>query len=277
MKVDSVFQRIAKKFNVEFTELASYISHNQIAGEAREYALQNLLTKYLPNRVGVDRGFVIDIHGKESKQMDIVIYDKTVGTVFEINGVKYFPCETVIAVGEVKSDIKSTKKLQDALDKIKSAKELDRTGAGKNEIVTGPGFSLKGIKFDPDKNHRDQILGFIFTSDSLKRDTLIKYLQVYNQQTDRRYWLNLYCDYNNYLLSYEIKDALSPSAMDAKYMYCTKPEEIEKLLSLFIAILANFVNMAHVARPIYFKYANIEETEATYHDLTPKKDYVQNP
>jgi len=109
MKLSSTFKKISKQFIVEFDEISTEIQHNLSAGEAREDTLRELLKKYLPQRAGVDRGFVIDVHGKESKQIDVVIYDRTVGTAFEISGTKYFPCEAVIAVGEVKSDINSEK------------------------------------------------------------------------------------------------------------------------------------------------------------------------
>ena len=140
--------------------------------------------------MGVDRGFVIDAHGRESKQVDVVIYDKTVGTVFDISNARYFPCETVVAVGEVKSDIDSTTKLHDALDKIKSVKMLDRSNNDRNLIISGPGVSIRGLEFDPKTRHRDQIFGFIFTSTSMTRETIIRHLKNHNQQTDRRYWMN---------------------------------------------------------------------------------------
>ena len=267
MRLSSTFRKISKQFKVEFDELAAEISHNQTAGEAREYALRSLLEKYLARRVGVDRGFVIDAHGGESKQIDVVIYDKTVGTVFTLSGANYLPCEAVIAVGEVKSDILSAKKLQDALDKIKSVKELDRSNNGKNLIISGPGVSITGLKFDPSTQHRDQIFGFIFTSTSMTRESIISCLQGYNKRTDRRYWMNLFCACNRFLVSYECPGGLSPSAIDAIYLYCTEESEVPDLLLLFYSILATFVDQAHVARPDYFSYAQITKTKATYHEL----------
>ncbi len=269
MRLSPTFRKISERFGGEFDELASEILHNQTAGETREYALRNILEKYLPRRAGVDKGFVIDAHGGESKQIDVVIYDKTVGTVFEVLDTKYFPCEAVIAIGEVKSDILSSQKLQDALDKIRSVKELDRSNNGKNLIVSGPGVSMKGLQFDPSTNHRDQIFGFIFTSTSMTQESIINHLREYNSRTDRRYWINLFVAYKCFLMSYETPQALYPSAMDATYLYCTKNSEIPDLLLLFYIILANFVDEAHVARPNYFSYAQITETKATYHELIP--------
>lgn len=270
MRLSSTFRKIATSFVVEFDQLSDEISHNLSAGEAREFALITLLRKYLPSRVGVDRGFVIDALGGESKQIDVIIYDQTVGTVFEINGIKYFPCETVLAVGEVKSDIRSTAKLMDALAKIASVKQLDRSNRGTNKLITGPGISMTGLRFDPSTQHRDQIFGFIFTSGSLTQPTMVSHLQAHNGAQPRSLWMNVLCDVSQYLISYERPGTLSSSAMDATYMYVTDESEKPDLLLLFYCILATFIDEAHVARPNYFAYASIVNTAATYHSLTPE-------
>jgi hypothetical protein len=178
MKLSNLFRNVSEQFDVEFSKVTREISHHVKSGEAREHALRKLLEKYLPQRVGIDQGFVIDAQGRESKQIDIVIYDKAVATIFEAGGTKYFPCEVVLAVGEVKSDINSKKELEDALDKIRSVKELDRSNRGKNLIITGHGVSIP-LKFDPLTQHRDQILGFIFTRTSMTKESVLEALQEY--------------------------------------------------------------------------------------------------
>lgn len=268
MQLNSTFRKISRSLAIEFDELAKEIEHPQESGQAREHALIALLRKYLPKRIEVDRGFVVDAKGNTSKQQDVVIYDRTVGTFFEISSVKYYPCESVIAVGEVKADINAAIKMEDALEKIRSVKSLDRTNGGKNRPVTGPGVSLSPFTFDPATRHRDQIFGFIFTAGSLKRDSLIKQMQEFHKGNPRNVWPNLFCDFRRLLISYEVPGGLQPSAMDATYLYCTEDSEIEDLLLLFYCILATFIDEAHVARPSYFAYAGIEKTIATYHSLT---------
>lgn len=260
MKLSKVFEKVSRQLDIEFDELSREIFHPLKSGEARENALRKILEKYLPQRVGISTGFVIDAQGRESKQMDLVIYDKTVATVFDINGVKYFPCEIVIAVGEVKSNIDSKKDLEDALDKIKSVKELDRSNQSKNLMITGPGISLDVLKFDPLTQYRDQIFGFIFTRTSMSEKTVIEVIQECNSKIERRLWLNVFCAYKNFLISYEGDEVLTPNTMDAKRIYCTTEDEIPNLLLLFISILSTFINEAHVARPNYFDYADIITT-----------------
>lgn len=171
-------------------------------------------------------------------------------------------------MGEVKSDINSKKELEDALDKIRSVKELDRSNQGKNLIITGHGVSLQGLKFDPLTQHWDQILSFIFTCTSMIKESILEALQEYNSKVERRLWLNIFCAYKQFLISYESEEYLTPSAMDARRMYCTTEDEVPNLLLLFISILSTFINEAHVARPNYFDYANITTTMHRDYPLT---------
>lgn len=272
MKLNSTFRKLSAQFREQFEQLSLEISHRTMSGEARELALRNLLDQYLPGRAGVSTGFVIDAHGSQSKQIDIVVYDRGVASIFNVGGTNFFPCETVIAVGEVKAQVDSVDDLKDALEKIKSVKSLDRSNRGTNELVTGPGISLRGLPpYDPAGNHRDQILGFIFTGGSLDQDKLISELQRWNATHPRTVWPNIYCDYTNFLISYESDTSLTTSVMDAKRIYCTAPDEKSDLLLLFLCILSNFTNMAHVARPNYFDYGNVGVTTHTDYQLTLDK------
>jgi len=260
MNLNELFKSVAQGFDLKFDKLSREVSHPLKSGEARENALREILEEYLPKRVGIDSGFVIDTQGQESKQIDVVVYDKTNATVFDISGIKYFPCEIVIAVGEVKSDVNSKEDLEDALNKIKSVKELDRSNQRKNLMITGPGISLSSIKFDPLTQYRDQIFGFIFTSSSMSGESVIEILQEYNSKFKQYLWLNLFCAYEKFLISYESDEGLTPNPMNAKRMYSTTEDETPNLLLLFILILSTFINESHVARPNYFHYANINTT-----------------
>ena len=261
MDLSVLFKKLSHKLDIDFNELPKEISHALTAGEAREYALRRLLKDYLPQRIEIDNGFIIDTSGRQSRQIDIVIYDRTVATIFNVEGAKYFPCETVIAVGQVKSDIDSREDLRNALDNIESVKQLDRSNKGENELITGPGISLKGLKFNPVIEHRDQIFSFIFTRTTMSNETVIEEIMNYQKELSRNLWMNLFCAYRDFLISYESDDKLTPSPMNADSMYCTDEGEKESILLLFLSILSDFINKAHVARPNYFSYGQIHLTK----------------
>ena len=73
-------------------------------------------------------GFVIDSYGGTSRQADIVLYEQDICPVFSVNDTPettYYPCECVLAVGEVKSSF-DRNSVQDAFSKIASVKRLRR-------------------------------------------------------------------------------------------------------------------------------------------------------
>ena len=74
------------------------------------------------------QGFVIDSYGGTSRQQDIVLYERDICPVFSINDERqstYYPCEGVIAVGEIKSR-QDTDSLEDGFEKVVSVKRLRR-------------------------------------------------------------------------------------------------------------------------------------------------------
>lgn len=259
MPISNLIEGINAELRANFETKADAISHSQQKGEAREEALRELLGTYLPERCGVSTGFVIDSNGYESNQIDIIVYDRMHTPVFQIADSKqFFPCETVIAVGEVKSKIDS-QELEDAIEKITSVKTLSRFGA---PIITGPGRNLQGEELSA-HNYRDQIFGFIFTADSLTKENLVS--EYYNQiaEIQERLWPNYYCDYNNFNIGYSTGEYYSYDPNDAKGFYVADDSNI--LFALFFTMLVQFINEAHIARPDLAKYYDV-------HILEPDSD-----
>ena len=109
-------------------QMAGFATSPGQIGSAREVPVRDKLKQLLPRGVGVGSGCVIDSYGNTSRQMDVVLYERELCPVFAINqdpASTYYPCEGVIAVGEIKSVIDS-RELEDIFNKIKSVKELRR-------------------------------------------------------------------------------------------------------------------------------------------------------
>ena len=97
-------------------------------GEAMEVPVKDKLEQLLPRGIGVGSGFVIDTNGATSRQTDVVLYERDLCPVFSINntpGTTYYPCEGVIAVGQVKS-LLTKRLLEQEFRKIASVKKLQR-------------------------------------------------------------------------------------------------------------------------------------------------------
>ena len=99
-----------------------------LVGGAKEKAAIAKLEHLLPSGIGVGSGCVIDSYGETSRQIDVVLYEKNICPVYFINDASetaYYPCEAVVAVGEIKSSLKSYE-LEDIFRKIESVKRLRR-------------------------------------------------------------------------------------------------------------------------------------------------------
>ena len=146
-----------------------------LVGSARERPIRRKLQHLLPNGIAVGSGCVIDSHGGTSRQMDVVLYEKHICPEYSINddpATTYYPCEGVIAVGEIKSRMATTD-LEDTFAKIASVKKLRRYARPTTDAIDlGPyvpfrnygsstGFSCTvEEQFDQDAKPLDQIFGF---------------------------------------------------------------------------------------------------------------------
>jgi hypothetical protein len=63
MDLSVLFKKLSRKLDIEFHELLKEISHTLISGEAKEYALHELLKDFLPRRIEVDEDFIFNISG----------------------------------------------------------------------------------------------------------------------------------------------------------------------------------------------------------------------
>ncbi|WP_340051933.1 DUF6602 domain-containing protein [Pseudomonas proteolytica] len=152
-----------------------------LVGGARETEVRRQLTSLLPEKVTVATGCVIDTYGSTSAQTDVIIHEKDNCPVFSINQspeATYIPCESVAAIGEIKSDL-GTKELEDAVRKIRSVKQLRRAVDNPNCFRQfGSSLKMHGAPqemFDPDNKISDAPYGFILCkSFALKPETLVK-------------------------------------------------------------------------------------------------------
>lgn len=180
--------RIARQLIFAFED-ASQAGTPGLIGSAREHPARQRLELLLPAASALGSGIVIDSYGGASRQQDLVIFERANCPVYTINDTSestYFPCEGVIAVGEVKSKAGS-KELDDAFSKIASAKRLRRhavASTGAFGLPPAVSFRLYGNtqslacvvaeQFDQSKEWKDQIFGFMLCGEfSLSRDALL--------------------------------------------------------------------------------------------------------
>jgi hypothetical protein len=103
--------------------------HPVAQGQGTESNWHAVLVDVLPKRYQVSTGFVVDSHGNQSDQIDLIIRDAHFSPLFwEFGGFLYVPAESVYAAFEVKQTINRENVLY-ASDKVASVRRLHRTSA----------------------------------------------------------------------------------------------------------------------------------------------------
>jgi hypothetical protein len=101
------------------------VEHPGELGGGREEIFRRFLRAYIPSRFEVSTGFAFDSRGNVSQQLDIVIANALVCPRFEtVGGNRFYPCESVVAVGQVKSSLTSDADLRSALANLESVRIL---------------------------------------------------------------------------------------------------------------------------------------------------------
>ena len=115
--LEAMLKAAGKQMKADLKE--RLIHHPGELGSDREEVIRRFLRAYLPKRFNVSDGFVFDSTGNVSQQLDIVISNSLICPRFETaGGKKFFPCESVVAVGQAKSSLTTGSQFQKALEQI---------------------------------------------------------------------------------------------------------------------------------------------------------------
>lgn len=246
-----IINKVLESLNEEVLrklELSKIINHPAESGRSREQIITQYLEHILPKSVKLGTGFVIDAQGNTSKQIDVLVYQDEYHPVITVGNVNYYMVESVVAVIEVKASISDKKTLRQALENIKSVKNLDRTNRNSNYLVSGN--KNKGKNVDAN-NFYHQVFGAILTESSLSSTNLAEQFQQYFQDNpSMSLWPNMYVDVRGASLRYikQTDDDSNVTAVprDATGYIITNPDAenyAPPLLELTYELL-NFIRVA---------------------------------
>jgi hypothetical protein len=89
-------------------ELSGGVKHDGEMGAFREFFVAELLRPVLPHQFGVGSGVVIEKGGRQSPQLDVIIFDRRGVPPLLLAGERgLYPVDGVLAVCEVKSTLKA--------------------------------------------------------------------------------------------------------------------------------------------------------------------------
>lgn len=164
----AIFQALSKQkvdtFRTTFATLAKEVfydadaqrlMHSAEFGTYRERLCADFLKLYLPTYLSIGSGFLINRENEVSTQCDLVIFDPQYTPLVEdAHSRRFFPAETVAAIGEVKSTL-SKQGLLDALVKLATAKRV-RKVEGKSPVRRSPGIVHEDLG-----HHYDEVVSFL--------------------------------------------------------------------------------------------------------------------
>src|SRR5208282_2750568 len=125
--LNKVFLGLQEQMIAALSTDREIIRHPATKGTATELHWLRMLGDYLPKRYSVDNAFVLDCEGNLSDQIDVVIYDRQYSPfLFNQDGAKHVPAESVYAVLELKQELNGANVLY-AAEKAASVRRLRRT------------------------------------------------------------------------------------------------------------------------------------------------------
>lgn len=226
------------------------IDHPGELGTDREEVIRSFLKSYLPKRFEVSTGFVFDSSGSISKQIDIIITDSLVCAHFQApGGTRLFPCEAVVAVGQIKSSLTSFKDLRGSIENIESVKSLDRSAQGKAFD------SHYQENIDHQENYLHQIFGFILViGKSLSLSSIQEHAIDYTHAREAHLWPNIFIALDQYLVTFCCDDGVCPNPMHARGIAYQKADDGPDLIMRFFILLGRAIEVTRVSALPYWHY-----------------------
>jgi len=226
------------------------IRHPGELGADREEVVRQFLRAYLPKRYEISNGFVFDCHGGISQQVDIVIFESLVCPRFETQGgVRLFPCEAVVAVGQVKSSLRRQQDLDGAVQNIESVKRLDRSATGR-AMRGESGELLNNLDLQ-----LDQIFGFIFVAGkALSPDSLHERFLHYIATAEPHLWPNVIMILGSCLVTFCCDDGVCPNPMHARGVALQLAGSEDLLLERFYVLLGRALQSTRSSSLPYWEY-----------------------
>jgi hypothetical protein len=168
-------------------------------GSYREAIVKDFLKFVVPLNLDISQGFIINPNDEISTQCDIVIYDARVTPLIQSESrQRFFPVETVCAIGEIKS-VLSKQDFKEAINKLTKVKK-QRENIGTKTIIRK---AIPG-DYNPEICPYDQLFTFIVCQ---KLDFNIQNIaseinQLYDINLPGRYKHNLILSLEDGLLLY---------------------------------------------------------------------------
>jgi len=224
------------------------VPHKGELGTGREEIIRRFLQNYLPKRFEVSTGFLFDSTGRVSDQLDVIIANTLAAPRFETAGGKrFFPCEAVVAVGQIKSAATSRSEFRKAFGNLESAKALDRSAGGTACDIRS------GELLNPSEDHKDQIFTFLLiTGKALAQRSAQELILEHVLETAAHVGTNVVIALDKYLITFCCDGGVCPNPLDARGVAAQPDDGI--LLMRFYLLLGRAIEVTRVSSVPYWEY-----------------------
>lgn len=259
--LESQLENFAKEFTstsktVFYDEENKKLIHSGEFGMLREACVRELLSNFLPNIYGVAQGYIIGQNDEISHQCDLIIYHKNYTPYLHTpEEQRFFPIESVIAVGEVKSKM-SASILDDALEKLTKIKIMKESISSAAIAKCRENVQRK---FNPEKNLRDQLVTFLIGEkiDCTNELVATKMKKSWNLSLPR-HRINMLISINGGTYVYKDKN-------NRPWMYSTSPQGEELTIRLDMPQEGKY---GHLALFIRYLLMLVEDNTVLYPEFT---------
>lgn len=219
------------------------IWHNASSGMIREKIIKNILKPYMPDSVGISGGLCYDSNGKQSKQLDLILYDKLYSyrLPFDDDFI-VFPCESVYGNIEIKTNL-NRDTLQESIDNISSLKSLYREDATEFNLTPQVEIALSNQTTGSKKNH---YFGVVFAYNSVSIETLMKDIQKSNKPSINLYMPDLFVllDKNTLITRYNKSDgAIQLCGSSEGYIPIKTEKDTFAYLIMYLLTIVHFTRL----------------------------------
>lgn len=206
---ENIFKHFKSSFEAQFNyaeelfisdeEGKKYV-HNYEFGAYRESLVREFLKTIIPSKLEIGQGFLINRNNATSKQLDLIIYDHNNSPLIEdqLNN-RFFPVESVVGIGEVKSVINSKPQLKDILKTLAKNKKINRD---KN-----PEYVVHREDKEKDSNYKkvmDKPFSFLLCKKlNFKLDNIENEIEELYDGLDIKLWHNLIFSIEDGYIGYE--------------------------------------------------------------------------
>lgn len=211
-KVEQLRTAFSNTSNLIFRDLDNKLFHPGEFGSLREDICKEICQMFTPKPFEISDGFIIDDNEHVSNQCDIVVYDTQYTPKIESsNKMRFFPIETISAVGEVKSTL-SKEKFVEALKKLSALKKI-REKITPSQILrpryeAGSKIEYKGHTlsngYNPEKFEYQQITTFLICQklDFNVEEIVDQFDAIYGEECPAKFRHNLILSFEDGLMSY---------------------------------------------------------------------------